>query len=82
MLVRSECSNQTASPHALRHTFGSYLISEGADLYSVSKLLGHSSIKMTENVYLELLNSANQKTINLFDNLNSEGEENTGKSEK
>lgn len=79
MLVRSECSNQNASPHALRHTFGSYLISEGADLYSVSKLLGHSSIKMTEKVYLELLNSANQKTVGIFDNFNSNNEENIKK---
>lgn len=74
MLVRSECSNQDATPHSLRHTFGSYLISQGADLYSVSKLLGHSSIKMTESVYLELLSSANQKTVSLFENLFPEEE--------
>ena len=79
MLVRSGCSNQDATPHVLRHTFGSYLISQGADLYSVSKLLGHSSIKMTESVYLELLNSANHKTVSLFDNLNTEVQEANGK---
>lgn len=34
--------------HKLRHTFASQLVQNGADLYYVSKLMGHSSIKMTE----------------------------------
>lgn len=34
--------------HKLRHTFASHLVQNGADLYYVSKLMGHSSIKMTE----------------------------------
>lgn len=34
--------------HKLRHTFASHLVINGADLYYVSKLMGHSSIKQTE----------------------------------
>ena len=34
--------------HKLRHTFASQLVQNGADIYYVSKLMGHSSIKMTE----------------------------------
>ena len=34
--------------HKLRHTFASHLVQHGVDLYRVSKLMGHSSIKMTE----------------------------------
>ena len=34
--------------HKLRHTFASQLVQNGVELYTVSKLLGHSSIQMTE----------------------------------
>lgn len=41
------------SLHTLRHTFASHLVQNGVDLYTVSKLLGHTSIKTTE-IYAHL----------------------------
>ena len=37
--------------HALRHTAASMLISNGASITAVAGILGHTSIKMTLNVY-------------------------------
>jgi len=50
-----------ANLHSLRKTFGSWLIQEGkTDLYVVSRLLGHKSLKTTERYYVDLI-SANYK---------------------
>ncbi len=38
---------QDASFHTLRHTAASWLVMSGADLLTVSRLLGHSDVKMT-----------------------------------
>ena len=44
-------------PHGLRHTFADELRSAGADIVTISKLLGHSSIAVT-NRYLDHLSNA------------------------
>lgn len=46
------------SPHELRHSAASLLIAQGVDLKVVSEVLGHSSIRITADVYGHLLDDA------------------------
>ncbi|MDL2343118.1 tyrosine-type recombinase/integrase [Deinococcus sp. MIMF12] len=43
------------SPHALRHSAGTYLISRGADVVSVAAILGHAQASTTLNFYAHAL---------------------------
>jgi integrase len=45
----------TITPHALRHTFGTRWLQAGGDIFKLSKILGHSSVAVTEAHYAHLL---------------------------
>ena len=47
--------------HDLRHTFASWYMMNGGDLYELAKILGHSNIKMTER-YAKLARKHLEKT--------------------
>ena len=54
-------------PHALRHTFASRLLERRADLFTVSRLLGHTSIKTTADVYGHLSPDRAEEAVALLE---------------
>lgn len=60
------CLLLLASPcifHVSRHTFATLSITYGADLYTVSKLLGHADIKTTQ-IYADVINEKKRDAVN------------------
>ena len=53
--------------HSTRHTFASYLLAGGADIYYVSKMLGHSKISMTSDTYGHLVPDRDRSIMNILD---------------
>ena len=55
--------------HGLRHTFATQLITKGAELKTVSLLLGHSSTSTTEKIYLHPQMVDMRKAVDLMKNI-------------
>ena len=51
--------------HVSRHTFATQAIAAGVDIYTVSKLCGHSSVKTTQ-IYVHMMDRTLQKGVDLL----------------
>jgi integrase len=69
MLTRAECEVSECGLHALRHTFGSYLILHKIDIKVVSQILGHKDVTVTYNIYVHLIEQQMIEAANVFDKI-------------
>lgn len=46
--------NKDITPHTLRNNFGRRFLLSGGDVFMLSKILGHSSVTVTEKAYLDI----------------------------
>jgi integrase len=61
-------TNKTVTFHTSRHTYATLLLTLGADIYTVSKLLGHTSIRMTQR-YAQIVDQKKDDAIDKLNNL-------------
>lgn len=62
--------NKDSTPHYLRHTFATNLLSNGADIRSVQEILGHANISTTQ-IYTEVSNNRKIEVMQKYNYRNS-----------
>ena len=54
---------EDANFHTLRHTFATRCLESNINLLSISKTLGHSSIKVTGDIYIHMTDSHQKECL-------------------
>ena len=54
------------TPHTLRNNFGRRFLLNGGDIFMLSKILGHSSVTVTEKAYLDITTEDIRKSYQRF----------------
>lgn len=58
--------NKHVTFHVSRHTFATLELTLGADIFTTSKLLGHTNVKTTQ-IYAKIVNSKKEEAVSLLD---------------
>lgn len=53
-VVRADLDAPTPTPHALRHTYATWMLAAGVPLTTVSRHLGHENIQITADTYTDV----------------------------
>lgn len=54
--------------HTSRHTFGTMMLTAGADLYTTSKLMGHADVRTTQ-IYAKIIDSKKIEAVDMVDKM-------------
>jgi integrase len=61
--VKKAKINKDITFHCFRHTFATLQLTQGTDIYTVSKMLGHSDVKTTQ-IYAQIVDEKKQAAAN------------------
>lgn len=54
--------------HVARHTFGTMMMTVGADLYTTCKLMGHADVRTTQ-IYAKIVDSKKIEAVDMVDRM-------------